>query len=371
MKPFKFILAYLIKSSRQSKSSSGFTLIELLVAMIIAVLIITPMLTLVINLMDSDRKEQAKSTSQQEIQAALDYIAQDLKQAVYIYDATGLNTNSAPTPAVSGIKDQIPPVASTSGCNNTNNCVPVLAFWKRRYFDKNDTIGGVSIKTLNDSSQGSDRFVYSLVVYYLIKDGDSTWSNVARIGRFELRDGITNSINPATPIVLLPANPRFQKPPDYRSGQLSAAMNRWQKETGNYDPNVNPVVTLIDFVDDTTLAGLPSDVANKFTPPANDVNTAGVLTSTLCSQTDKTGVGSSRVPPAPPTTLNTGSFYACVNPVNENGQSVAQVYLRGNALARLRSDPNTWAIDNNNKDQQLLYRPTASVRVAARGFLGK
>jgi len=37
-----------------------------------------------LNIMDSERKEQAKTTSEQELQSALDYIAGDLEQAVYI-----------------------------------------------------------------------------------------------------------------------------------------------------------------------------------------------------------------------------------------------------------------------------------------------
>jgi len=50
-----------------------------------------------LNIMDSERKEQAKKTSEQELQSALDYIAGDLEQAVYIYDDDGLIRNNSAT----------------------------------------------------------------------------------------------------------------------------------------------------------------------------------------------------------------------------------------------------------------------------------
>jgi type II secretory pathway component PulJ len=78
----------MIKHSRQ-QPPTGFTLIELLVAMVLAILVVMPLLGFIINILDNDRREQARQ-HQQEIQAAVDYIAQDLEQAVYIYDADGL-----------------------------------------------------------------------------------------------------------------------------------------------------------------------------------------------------------------------------------------------------------------------------------------
>jgi len=49
-----------------------------------------------LNIMDSERKEQAKTTSEQELQH-IDYIAGDLEQAVYIYDDDGLIRNNSAT----------------------------------------------------------------------------------------------------------------------------------------------------------------------------------------------------------------------------------------------------------------------------------
>jgi len=91
--------AELIKSHKElNQKSGGFTLTELLVAMLLVALVLTPLLTFMLNIMDSERKEQAKTTSEQELQSALDYIAGDLEQAVYIYDDDGLIRNNSATP---------------------------------------------------------------------------------------------------------------------------------------------------------------------------------------------------------------------------------------------------------------------------------
>jgi hypothetical protein len=362
-----------------------------LVALILTFLIITPLLSLVISFMTTDRQEQAKNSSQQEIQAALDYMAQDMQQSIYIYDAPALSKgNDSDDPSLSGIQDQIPPFANTvDGCQSPTTCVPVLAFWKRKYFDRADTVkdpegSEVEIKNIPDGSQGSDRFVYSLVVYYLLDNdpSSSTWSKVNRIGRFEISDGIPDPNSPD------PENPRYFLHPDKgfkrfdlsaSPGKIQQSMNSWVKDAESY---TQPVVTLVDYIDDTPLTDFDALGITNFTPPTNDIpDAAGNMISSACGaktgQTlDASGAvinGSSRVPPdeildnAPD--LKTGSFYACVNPVNDQEQSVAQVFLRGNALPRLSKDEDRWKITAGNQTTQLANRPTASVRVAVRGLL--
>ena len=56
-------------------------MLELLVATVIVFLITVPLLTLAVDLIDRDVKEQAKAKSEQELQVAIDYITQDLSQA--------------------------------------------------------------------------------------------------------------------------------------------------------------------------------------------------------------------------------------------------------------------------------------------------
>ncbi len=372
MSASKFLLNSLLKQPRRAKGASGFTLIELLVALALTFLIITPLLGLVVSLMSNDRQEQAKVASQQEIQAALDYMAQDLQQAVYIYDATALSQTSP-----NGINDQIPPYANAVGGCQRDSCVPVLAFWKRKFLDRNDTINGVRISELADSSRGSDRYVYSLVVYYLIKDNtNGTWSQAARIGRFEVRDGIVspaNTAQPPTNFLLRPDDGFARFDSSTSSSGLHTQMNKWQK-TGV--PYTQPVEILIDYIDDTKLAEFPPALRAQFTPPPNVANADGFLNATQCKAQTGEGAanapGSSRVPPDEiiPAALDTGSFYACVNPINAQGQSVAQIYLRGNALPRLSKDPTTWKVTRTSQESILGSRPVAKVRVAVRSLLG-
>jgi Tfp pilus assembly protein PilW len=138
MRLFKFLKAYRLKNSQRSHKTGGFTLIELLVGIIMTSLIITPLLGLVINMMDTDRKEQAKATSEQEIQAALDYIARDLDQAFFIYDGFGLNR----------IRNNLPKVGDDPNQDATGE--PVLVFWKRKFLPNSLPIPGATGDCLNN-----------------------------------------------------------------------------------------------------------------------------------------------------------------------------------------------------------------------------
>jgi hypothetical protein len=80
------------------------------------------------------------------------------------------------------------------------------------------------------------------------------------------------------------------------------------------------------------------------------------------------GVGGASVQAAQriPSTFTVGglsSFYACVNSTN----TVARVYLRGNALARLR--PNQTQSQRAITDQNNTFLSTSSVRAYGRGKL--
>jgi hypothetical protein len=155
-------------------------MIELLVGMVIAALIITPMLGFVVNVLNSDVREQAKTNSEQELQAAIDYIAQDMSQAIYVYDD------------VTDIEAQLP----HSGDANKE---PILAFWKREYVENAlDPSGGICENPDTDSC--NDTFVLSLVAYYEITETDnsSIWCQPSggtcpkRIARFQIQDGVTD-----------------------------------------------------------------------------------------------------------------------------------------------------------------------------------
>lgn len=308
--------------------SGGFTLIELLVSIVISSIVLGTLLSFMTNILNSERREQAKTNSESEIQSAIDYIADDLQEAVYIYDADG----------IAAIKSQLPEP-------NATDKVPVLVFWKRSFLPKerpvvldNGTTTRVGclgkIADTNDCDD-KDYFVYSLVTYYLIKDNNSQWSKAARIGRWEIQDGIRDSHNSSN--YLLNPAPGFQLFNLTGTGTIKDKMNAWKKDDSNpYDLRKNQVETLVDYIDQSIGKQIPApNNCNNISPNAQQVPANNI--------TD---------------TLKTYSFYACV----DSAQNFAQVYLRGNALVRLNEE----ASYSDNRSE---YFPSVNVQVKSRSLL--
>ena len=176
------LLQFLVKSRfknnpiKKPPSIRGYTMIELLVGMVMAFLIITPLMGFVLNLLDDDRKEGVRATTDQELQSAMDYIQEDLRQAFYVYDRTGVKAINK----VDGIEQ------------DKTKRTPILVFWKRTIEKKSRPV--VTIKNGSCSPTGAldDSFVYSLVAYYVSTDNpNDIWSDKAvRIERLEISDGV-------------------------------------------------------------------------------------------------------------------------------------------------------------------------------------
>jgi prepilin-type N-terminal cleavage/methylation domain-containing protein len=307
MDTLRFILSSQLKRSRLVHPISGFTLIELLIAMVLAVLVITPLLGFMVNILSTDRQEQAKANSEQEVQAALDYITRDIQQAVYVYGST----------AVESVKASLP-------TSTVVNQVPVLVFWKRNL-----------LKNAVDS-QKNDTFVYSLVAYYLIRDktpNSSIWSNAARIARWEIKDGIltgsTTGNCPGYDSSFCPS-PGLGKLIKNQSISVLDNLKSWQTDGTAY---TDALVPLVDFIDHTT--GVAAPVATC--PP-----------------------GYAKLPSSSVDTLQMTGFYACVDEPN----TTAQIYLRGNALMRLQNTSDqVYSVNKSN------YFPSANALIQGRSYL--
>ena len=328
LKTTNFLLQGWMKFSTRKNRDHGFTLAELLIGLVMAFLVLTPLFGLMISIMNTDEKEQAKTTSEQELQTAIDFITRDLQQAVYIYDSQGVTNNYSATAANSGIRDSLPTVAGG---------VPILVFWKQE----------VVSNVIPTTGPNDDASVYSLVAYYLINSPSTIWSNTARIARWQIRDGVRSpsdtsgvTCNPSYNTSIRFVDADNCPSPGFKPFDLD--MNQWQR-SGSFtnDPQV-----LVDFIDQT-----PRDQTNvpNITPScAQDDNQQGVTITPISS-----------------TTMT--SFYACVSnyadPTNQ-GQviSTAQIFIRGNALARIQ----TSNIDYKDKSQQT-YFPTVSAIIQARG----
>ena len=331
LKTTNFLLQGWMKFSTRKNRDHGFTLAELLIGLVMAFLVLTPLFGLMISIMNTDEKEQAKTTSEQELQTAIDFITRDLQQAVYIYDSQGVTNNYSATAANSGIRDSLPTVAGG---------VPILVFWKQE----------VVSNVIPTTGPNDDASVYSLVAYYLINSPSTIWSNTARIARWQIKDGVrspsdsgvtcNSSYNTSIRFVDADNCPS----PGFKPFDLD--MNQWQR-SGSFtnDPQV-----LVDYIDQTPNNQTPNNQTNvpNITPSCANANQSSVTITPISSATMT-------------------SFYACVSnyadPTNQ-GQviSTAQIFIRGNALARIQ----TSNIDYKDNSQQT-YFPTVSAIIQARG----
>ena len=378
------------KSRHRRGFASGFTLIELLVAALIASLMVVVMLGFLVGVLDSDRKETVKTNAQEELQAAISYMADDLQESIFIYGAEGLASINAQLPHTQTVNP-------STECNPTSNtCTPILVFWKRFAFDPDSTrtysnTGATPTSEIigcmpyGDATQlaacrtnsvaggrayGRDTYTYSLVAYYLKNDTanpeTSGWSNTARILRWELRDGYVaycaaggaigttgcpalNKVStraasalivpPIVPVALTDPNTYFILPsqgfnrPDF-STQGGLAL--WRKYA-NFDFAADRFVTLVDFMDDTAYnanqggnndAGDASGATAAIRIPiGKNVIISGITTNPDCDD-PSIGVGSaSPVTVANPTGIPTQRVPADFTSLSSNPSGLSSFYI--------------------------------------------
>lgn len=336
----KNLLRLLLKTQQNRKYSesnhgiSGFTLTELLVAMVMTFLILTPLLTFVVDMVNTDRKEQLKAYTEQEVQSAVDFISQDLSQAVYIYDKTGVD-------AIAGPGKFIP---------RSDERVPILVFWKRRLVKDSQPVlpNQTPIDCdLNDPDDCDDTYVSSLVAYYQFKEKGAIWCQPdsspancpTRIVRYEIKDGVKNTA-PTDP-----ADPYY----------TDAETNLNQRRDAAFNPT-------FDLSDPTANVTTGEANVTDFDVLVNNIDQSTVPLPATANQDCKTTLGITD-PAAPAPAINalisddqtyskTNSFYACV----DTSRNIARVYLRGNAMRRIYND----ATYNANNPA---FFPTATAQV--------
>lgn len=381
------LLNGLLKSRRQGRRNQGFTLIELLVALVVSSIMISSLLGFMVDIVRKDRNEQVKSATQQEIQAAADYIRRDLETAVYIYDGEGLRAISGNYSTTECTNPQSPgdytPPASCSQIPVINDSektgIPVLAFWKRKFLDKDlnvsptsgDTTVGCLVKLPGGTKcNDQDYQVYALVVYYLTSDSNNTWSNAMQIRRVELRDGIVDTGGNPQDGEVNSVKYDLQPSPGYANFDLSISgdsihekMNKWQKTATAFDLSKTPIQVLVDNIDHTTLADItpetfPNTVNCQGAFPNKDAPSPAPTAPDEPWQSPNYGASDF------PTAFNgfkTDSFFTCV----DSDAGVAQVYIRGNALARISpTDPDKYEPGN---DRVMFFFPTTSMQTKIRG----
>lgn len=214
----------MVFKSFRRRASRGFTLIELLVSLLIAFIFLLATGMIVVETMRLDREETGRTQVQAELTQAMEYIQQDLAEALYIY-------NDTEQPNGDGIPDVIQRLYTPGWIRQPAGAIPVVAFWKLEPIpqgcyrtQREDGTPGDQIPNLQQIREGrailpvqpppgfprdrngrnadwdtlvSRRGIYTLVVYYLrrnynnagnLADGSTTpWEGNARIERFELR----------------------------------------------------------------------------------------------------------------------------------------------------------------------------------------
>jgi hypothetical protein len=332
------------------------TLVELLVGAIMAFLIITPMIGFVVDMLNSDRKEQVKSNTEQDLEAALDFIAQDLSQAIYIYDNNPATTSSAATTAT-GIPALlaggfIPPP--------DQNKTPILVFWKRELIKNSMPVGANSCTTAPTSTGANtncdDTYVLALVAYYEVTEPNPIWCQPSgtpcptRIVRYQIKDGVRDpsSTNPD------PSQRYFagyQPSPAFNPGNLNQPGFDISNPTQNVTkgPGTFPIPdVLVNYIDHSSTG--PTPTGNECTTAlGNPTNTTTGVTPTPLPETN-----------LKITNPTTNSFYACV----DTARNLARVTIRGNSLRRLETPA-------NYDPKKAAYFPTASVQVQGLGARGK
>lgn len=356
----KSLLRLLLKTQHQQNRSQsaqaekGMTLIELLIGMVMAFLILTPMLAFVVDMLNTDRREQVKANTEQDIQAAVDFIAQDLSQAIYIYD-----NNPDTTSSVTNTPTGIPAIRTQLPTDGT----PILVFWKRQQIKNavpiNETVSAKKPSecpdTKNQPAECNDTYVLALVAYYQIQGGNDIWCQPSggdcprRIVRYEIRDGVKNPYSKPSD-----TNFPYYSLTDQNEYAPDTAFNRSfdiSKPTENVanSPNWGNSQVLVNYIDhspgptsidtEECKKALGNPTINTTVPPTQ------IAATTL------------RIPA---TSDAVNSFYVCV----DTQRNLARVTIRGNSLRRLQTDA-------KYSDKNLAFFPTVSVQVQGLGARGR
>lgn len=173
----------LLGSSRHSRNK-GFTLLELLVVTAIGAGLVSGLMFIVVQLMETDQREASRSETQREMQMALDYISTELKEAVYVYTGTQLNALVVGSGGTSYL-----PASVVNG-----DSVPVLAFWRQYEFPEvakqfcktnaGDLPANVTARLGINCEAGSS---YALIVYS-IRRKTGSWQGEAQLTRYALTE---------------------------------------------------------------------------------------------------------------------------------------------------------------------------------------
>jgi prepilin-type N-terminal cleavage/methylation domain-containing protein len=375
----QYLLQKLRKNYCQAQQK-GFTLIELLVVVLMGSIVLVALLGFMVELIQTDGTETAKTETQREMQLALNYMMADLREAVYVYDGRCNTQATASCPSYLGYTNDGSTAGSSSYLSDSTTATSIinnpntrfsLAFWKADELSQTDEdeVNKITACTNPTTNTGvataSSAYVaqnvcnnirlarqqLSLIVYMqvpnTVSNDNNIWQGQSRIVRYRLPkyDCVTASSRRCGTETGSATAPHI----DITSGYVDpyiAGVNifttwPWQGTTNEQTaiwnttrPNISPV-TLVDFV--AAPSGDVDDDSNielaPITCPTGYATTPRHASSGNASSTGFSGEN-----------LNVSrSFVACVrDTLNASGgtgtttgliQDVI-LYLRGNAAGR-------------------------------------
>jgi hypothetical protein len=343
----KFFFLNKLRQIYRVRSTSGISLVELLVSIVIAGIAITGLLSAMVQLLSTDQQEAIADETQQEMQTALSFIAEDLREAVYVYDGTQLRSSKS-------IPYDSLPDFSTVG-------TPVLAFWKVEPLSQRQQtlLAAMNCNTAFASNVDKrsecenlkmKRRAYSLVVYLQLREPapnnpSKLWQGKSRILRYELPQYYRDNPDFATlnwfKGFVDPARTNNFPGWPFDAQDANNLQEAANGGTGTPVLNESPPQVLVDFVDDPT--GTPTP-----TPPS------------CPNQPAPAPLDYQRLPATNTTASINNSFFVCVRTVNDNlglNQDII-LYLRGNTFGK----------QGTTKDNTL---STLQTRVTLRGVIDK
>jgi type II secretory pathway component PulJ len=338
----------------QNNRNRGFTLAELLVAAFAGSLVVASLLAIGARIVRSNRQEEVVSTTDRDMQRALDFIANDLREAVFVYDGS-CNSVASLSNVCPSYRTALPafvaPSLQSLAATNGTIARPILAFWKIEPID--DSYGATGVSNYLDESaldalncagfpttpvnQQADcdriRLTRSQPVFivYTQTPMSGVWSGESRIQRFRVPKYQEISAGTIT------RTPGFTDPFEFADPQ--GIFLTWPHDSlGNFLPTTNPLATA------SALAGaFPNNNQNTFpvlTDFVDQVNATQQIPNCpagtdLNADGDTADPGESYLqsPRNQSNVLVSNSFFSCVRSMGGNTQDVL-VFLRGNPRGR-------------------------------------
>jgi len=363
----------------------------MLIGSVVSLILLAGILNSAVLLIDQERTEGIKNQTQQDLERALKYMANDLRESVYVYDFSQKGPSGTSNPqclqnaayqvyGLCGLPNFSNFTMTMNGNTSTISATPILAFWKlvtlgSPGLTNTNLCNGLSTtsflaenSTVTYQSECQllqvKRRMYSLVVYLQTTSLDPNWPGQSRILRYELPkyDPLQFSQSTAT-------NPARKYPGIFIDPVYTGNFTTWPNSTNGINLQSSNVVTpTINSTWSTNYLGASVNpnisVLTDFVDSPTSTADPNVLTNTC----DNTAI---RMPINQAASSYT-SFFACVTSIGNSvgTNQVVTLYLRGNIASNTY---NTYAINNpisiSSSNNSVL--PPMQIKVTLRGVIDK